>query len=153
MKQPQKRSLKQAQLPLNLITGTNFKRIVWTLGHGVKSIEIFQERLLAHKIDRVIDVRTKPYSRWHPQFNKNQLAYLLAEIDVNYDWRGFNLGGLSKNVDYEKTIRWVNDRAEHENIVLLCSESDYKKCHRFTMLTPDLEKLGASVVHIGYVSV
>lgn len=141
---------KQAQLSLNTITDTSQKRIIYSLGHGNVSFAVFAERLLTYKIDRVIDVRTKPYSRWCPWSNKNQLAYALAELDINYDWRGSSMGGLLPNVGYDETIRWVYERAEYENIVLLCSESSYRKCHRFTMLTPSLEALGAALVHISY---
>ncbi len=138
------------QLQLINNTRTSPKRTIWTTGHSVKSIEVFQEELRAYRIDRLIDVRTKPYSRWQPQYNKNQLEHTLAEIDINYDWRGRSLGGLLPNVGYDEAIQWVYDRAEHENIVLMCSESDFRKCHRFTMLTPSLEALGAGVVHISY---
>jgi len=141
---------KQVQLPINDITGTKNKRTIFTLGHSNKSLAVFTERLKTYEIDRVIDVRTKPYSRWCPQFNRNQLEQSLAEADINYDWRGNNLGGLGVNVDYEKTIQWVLDRAEYENIALMCSEADYQKCHRYSMLTPDLECLGAKLVHISH---
>lgn len=146
MKHPQK----QTQLPINNITGTSKNRVIFTIGHSDKSTVVFLARLIDYQIDRVIDVRTKPYSRWCPQFNRNQLEYSLAEVDINYDWRGNNLGGLSVNVDYDKTLQWVFDRAEYENIALLCSEGDYRKCHRFRMLTPSLEALGAELVHISY---
>ena len=140
----------QAQLRINDITRTSPKRTIFSIGHSTVSLEVFAERLLTYKIDRVIDVRTKPYSRWCPQFNKDQLEYMLACIDINYDWRGNQLGGLAPNIGYDRTIKWVFDRAEYENIVLMCSEGNYRKCHRFTMLTPSFEDLGAEVVHIGY---
>jgi uncharacterized protein (DUF488 family) len=136
------------QLPLITITRTSPKRTIWTIGHSVKSIEVFQEQLREYKIDRLVDVRTKPYSRWQPQYNRNQLEYALAAIDINYDWRGRSLGGLLPNVGYDEAIQRVFDRAEHENIMLMCSEADYRKCHRYTMLTPSLEALGAEAVHI-----
>jgi uncharacterized protein (DUF488 family) len=142
--------LENAQLPKILITGTSQKRVIYTIGHSTKSLTDFAERLKAYEIDRVIDVRTKPYSRWCPQFNRNQLEVSLAEIDINYDWRGNNLGGLADNVDYDKTLQWVLDRAKYENIALMCSEGDYHKCHRYLMLTPDLLALGMEVRHITY---
>lgn len=139
-----------SQLPINNITRISNNRVVFTIGHSNVSGEKLLERLSLYEIDRVIDVRTKPYSRWCPQFNRNQLENSLAESDINYDWRGNNLGGLGINVDYEQTLQWVFDRAEYENIALLCSEGSYLKCHRYSILTPDLEKLGAELVHIGY---
>jgi Domain of unknown function DUF488 len=139
------------QLPKILITGTSPKRTIFTVGHSNKSIDVFLERLRDYGVERVVDVRTKPYSRWCPQFNRELLEQSLASIDVNYDWRGNNLGGLGNNVDYEQTLQWVYERAENENIALLCTEGDYRKCHRYLTLTPDLERLGAMIFHIGYV--
>lgn len=126
---------------------------IFTIGHSNKSEELFLDALRQHKIDRVIDVRSRPYSRWCPQFNREYLGLFLAAFDINYDWRGYNLGGLAANTDYRDTIKWVYERASDETIVLLCSEADYKKCHRFLMLTPDLVGLGAEVIHITYENV
>lgn len=134
----------------NNITRHSKNRVIYTIGHSNVSGEKLLEKLKEYSIDRVVDVRTKPYSRWCPQFNREELAYALAANDINYDWRGNNLGGLEVNVDYGKTLQWVFDRAEYENIALMCSEGSYLKCHRYSMLTPDLEQLGTEVIHISY---
>lgn len=138
------------QLPINNITRTSQNRIIHTIGHSNVSTERLLEKLLANGIERLVDVRTSPYSRWCPQFNRELLQQRLADFDINYDWRGSNLGGLGINVDYDKTLRWLYERAEHESIVLMCSEGDFRKCHRYKELTPDLVQLGASLVHITY---
>ncbi len=139
-----------SQLPINNITRTSNCRVIYTIGHSNVSAEKLLETLRLYEIDRVVDVRTKPYSRWCPQFNKGALEFALAALDINYDWRGNNLGGLGVNVDYEQTLRWVFDRAPYENIVLMCSEGNHLQCHRYSMLSPDLERLGVELVHIGY---
>ncbi len=141
---------KNVQLSINTIIETKNKRVIWTIGHSNVSGEKLRERLKAYEIDRVIDVRTKPYSRWCPQFNKNQLEHTLAEVDINYQWLGDRLGGLEENIGYDEAIQWVFDRAKYENIALMCSEGAYQKCHRYTVLTPSLLELGAEVVHITY---
>lgn len=139
-----------SQRPINNITRHSKNRVIYTAGHSNVSYEKLRERLSLYHIDRLVDVRSKPYSRWCPQFNRQQLEKALAANNIRYDWRGNNLGGLGINVDYDKTLRWVFDLAEHENIVLMCSEADYHKCHRFLTLTPSLEALGAELVHISY---
>ncbi len=141
---------KSLQLSLNDITETKNKRTIWTIGHSNVSGEMLREKLRSYGIDRVVDVRSRPYSRWCPQFNREALEYSFAEADINYDWRGRSLGGLLENKGYEEAIQWVFDRAEYENIALMCSEGNYLKCHRYSMLTPDLELLGAELVHISY---
>ncbi len=139
-----------SQLPINNITRTSNNRVIYTIGHSNVSTERLIEKLLANGIERLVDVRSNPYSRWCPQFNREQLQQRLADFDINYDWRGSNLGGLGVNVDYHKTLEWLYERAKYESIVLMCSEGDFRKCHRYQDLTPDLVQLGASVVHINY---
>lgn len=139
-----------SQLPLNLNTGTSLNPTIWSIGHGRKSADELLERLNTYKIDRVVDVRSYPRSRWCPQFNRGQLSHFLAQHDINYSWKGSNLGGKAENVEYDQTLQEVASLAENERIVLLCSEGSYKKCHRYSMLTPDLERLGVSVTHIAY---
>jgi len=123
---------------------------VFSVGHSNVPKEKLLERLLAYEIDRVVDVRTKPYSRFCPQYNRVALETYLAANGIVYDFRGHNLGGLGDNVDYDETVRELSTLAQDENIALLCSEKDHLKCHRYTMLTPDFEKLGLVVTHIGY---
>lgn len=139
-----------SQLPINNITRTSDNRVIYTIGHSNVSTERLIEKLMANGIERLVDVRSSPYSRWCPQFNREPLQQRLADFDINYDWRGSNLGGLGINVDYDKTLRWLYERAEYESVVLMCSEGDFRKCHRYRVLTPDLEQLGASLVHINY---
>mgnify|MGYP000954955114 CR=1 FL=1 len=137
-----------SQLPINNITRTSKNRVIYTIGHSNISTERLIEKLMANGIERLVDVRSNPYSHWCPQFNREQLEYELAVNDINYDWRGNNLGGLGVNVDYDKTLQWVYNRAEYENIALMCSEGDYRKCHRYLTLAPALEQLGAEIAHI-----
>jgi uncharacterized protein (DUF488 family) len=98
----------------------------------------------------VIDCRTKPRSRW-PQFNANRLAAYLTEAGIIYEFRGNNLGGLSGNVDFDKTLNELAKRAKNgERLVLLCSEGKPQDCHRGTILTPKLVSLGVTVEHLLY---
>jgi uncharacterized protein (DUF488 family) len=141
---------KGPQLPLTLNIEPSSERVMWSLGHSNKSLAEFIERLQDYRIDRVVDVRTKPYSRWCPHFNRASLEHELAQADMNYDWRGLHLGGLQDNVDYEQNIRELARLAGAERIVLVCSEASPTKCHRKIMLQPEFEKLGFEIVHILY---
>ncbi|HLQ79367.1 MAG TPA: DUF488 family protein, partial [Terriglobia bacterium] len=44
-------------------------RVVLTIGHSTRTWEAFLELLRAHRIKRVVDVRSIPKSRHNPQFN------------------------------------------------------------------------------------
>ena len=45
------------------------KLIIFTVGHSNHSLDMFIDLLKSHKIDVVVDVRSKPFSRFSPQFN------------------------------------------------------------------------------------
>lgn len=122
--------------------------IVYTIGHSNRTLQQFLEKLHGCKIQVVIDVRSRPVSRWLPHFNRRNLEVALVGAGIQYLFRGHNLGGLEENVDYDRTIAEVIELAKESRLVLLCAEADYTKCHRFTMLTPDLEKHGVKVEHI-----
>lgn len=123
---------------------------IFGIGHSNVPREKLLERLQAYGINRVVDVRTKPYSRFSPQYNRNTLEAYLAANGIVYDYRGLNLGGLGENIDYQQTLEEIVALADHENITLMCSEKDYHKCHRYTMLAPDIELLGKTLEHISY---
>lgn len=124
--------------------------VIYSVGHSNRSIEEFFERLLTYGIERVVDVRTIPYSRFSPQYNQIPLSRCLEAYGIVYDFKGKNLGGKGENVNYDSTLARIAELGKTQNVVLMCSEADYKKCHRYLMLTPDLEKLGATIEHISY---
>lgn len=134
----------------NPLYRTFVKGTITTIGHSVKSFDEFVARLHDFGVERLVDVRSKPYSRRYPQFNRDTLGYELAKHDINYDFRGNNLGGLGENVNYYETIRELTSLCQVECIALMCSEADYKKCHRYSLITPDLQARGVNVIHITY---
>lgn len=124
--------------------------VIHSIGHSNRSIEVFVARLLVFEINRVVDVRTRPYSRFFPQYNKQQLEDTLEWYGIAYDFRGNNLGGLGENTKFEETIVELSSMSDRMNIALLCSEADYKKCHRHTILEPAFRKQGITMNHIVY---
>ena len=46
------------------------KLTIFTIGHSNHSLDKFIGLLKPHKIDVLVDVRSKPFSRFSPQFNK-----------------------------------------------------------------------------------
>lgn len=124
--------------------------VIWTIGHSNRDICTFISLLQTVNIQTVVDCRTKPRSRWR-HFNVEQLARHLASMDINYELRGHNLGGLAGNVLFDETQDELKGRAESgERIALLCSEAKPEQCHRGTVLAPALEQRGVSVKHLIY---
>lgn len=53
-----------------------------TVGHGTMTSERFIELLRAAAVERVVDVRSVPGSRRHPQFALDQLESWLPDADI-----------------------------------------------------------------------
>ena len=49
-----------------------------TIGHSTHALEAFVALLRRHHVAQVTDVRSAPYSRFNPQFNREALARNLA---------------------------------------------------------------------------
>jgi uncharacterized protein (DUF488 family) len=57
---------------------------VFTIGHSNLSIEAFFALLDQHQIALLVDVRTSPYSRYVPQFNREPLAVETTRRGIAY---------------------------------------------------------------------
>ena len=53
---------------------------IYSIGHGTKSIEDFILQLQSFQIQFLIDVRTTPYSRYNPQYNRENIENLLSKV-------------------------------------------------------------------------
>lgn len=146
--------------------GSNiYKKVIYTVGHSNHSAEYFLELLYKYGITAVADVRSVPYSRYNPQFNKKEIQSLLSDAGIEYVFLGKELGGRPDNakyyhegkVDYsliaaepsfQKAIRRLLKGSEKYRIVLLCAEKDPYSCHRALLVGRELEKLGIIIRHI-----
>ena len=139
--------------------------MIFTVGHSNHSLERFLQLLAGAHITAVADVRSRPHSRWSPQFNKHALGAALGGNNVAYVFLGKELGGrpedpaLLKNgkPDYEAMSRIVLFRAGIERIIegakthriaLLCAERDPIHCHRFLLVGRHLASRAIPVAHI-----
>lgn len=140
---------------------------VYTIGHSDHTIEAFLGLLRQQIIAAIVDVRSHPYSRWAPQFNRESLARDLEGANIRYVFLGDSLGGrpadpafydadeerpsyerLAQSPAYLAGIKQLLELAEAERAAIMCSEGDYQKCHRAMLITPTLLKRGARVFHI-----
>ena len=51
---------------------------IFTIGHSNHSLERFLALLSKHQVTAVADVRSAPYSRFRPHFNRDALAAALV---------------------------------------------------------------------------
>ena len=68
---------------------------LFTIGHSVHPVEHFVELLKRHGITALCDVRSSPYSRFTPQFNRESLKEEVARHHIAYLYLGAELGPRS----------------------------------------------------------
>jgi uncharacterized protein (DUF488 family) len=123
-----------------------------SIGHGARSIDALTETLRSAGIRRLMDVRSFPGSRRHPQFGRDALARSLHDAGIRYEWcrdlGGFRVPrpdsphtalaveafrGYADHMDTE-TFRAALDRlieiSASEPTAFMCAESDWRRCHR-----------------------
>ncbi len=142
------------------------KKVIFTIGHSTYSVEFFTRLLKRHNITVVCDVRSSPYSRFNPQFNRETLKKNLGKFDIKYVFLGKELGARSSDstcyvngqVRYSalaKTDMFRNgiDRLSlgvdrGYRMALMCAEKDPLDCHRTVLVARNLESNGFCVSHI-----
>lgn len=139
---------------------------ILTIGYGNLSIQEFIQNLKKNNIQAVIDIRSKPYSRYRPDFNHSKLQEHLLANNIGYRFLGEKLGGIPNNpelytedlpdyekmrktIAYQKGLDYLEKGLEFDcRMVLMCACGDYQKCHRYRLVGVDLEKRGFEVLHI-----
>ena len=84
---------------------------LFTIGHSNYELETFISLLKKHEVNAVADVRSHPYSRFLPYFNRLELKKELAKEDIVYVFLGRELGARSAD-----STCYVEGRAVYEKI-------------------------------------
>jgi len=138
---------------------------VFTIGHSTHSIERFIELLAANQIHVVADVRSSPFSKFNPQFNRDNLQKSLKASGIRYVFLGKELGARSEDpacyvadkVQYDRLAKTslfqsgldrVIEGSNNYRIALMCAEKDPLDCHRTILVAKELLKRGLTITHI-----
>jgi len=139
--------------------------VVYTVGHSTHSIEKFIDLLKVAPVTVVSDVRSAPYSRQNPQFNREFIKEKLREQNIKYVYLGKELGARSENqscykngqVQYDllaqtelfkKGIERLREGAQQHVIALMCAEKEPLDCHRTILVAKALSETGIEIKHI-----
>lgn len=131
---------------------------LFTIGHSNHSLDHFLELLLSYQISAVVDVRSSPYSKYSPHFNKDLLESALRGADIDYVFLGRELGAHRSEDDcyidgqakygriaqlqtFRHGLKRVLQGVEHYRVALMCSESDPISCHRTILVCRELKKM------------
>lgn len=140
--------------------------MIYTIGHSNHPIEHFLALLQQHGIQALGDVRSNPYSRFNPQFNREKLQASLATAGVRYVFLGEELGARSKDptvfdqegrVSYARLaqtplfrqgIARLQTGMQQLRIAIMCAERNPLECHRTILVSRELEKIDIPITHI-----
>ena len=120
---------------------------IYSIWHSVKKWDVFLKELEEVEFEFLIDVRSIPFSRFNPQFNRNRLE---KELWNKYIFKGNQLwwfDDIPKDA-FDEWIDFLSILAEKKKVVYMCSEKDYKICHRTNKIAPALLCKGFFVIHL-----
>jgi uncharacterized protein (DUF488 family) len=140
-------------------------RELYTIGHSNHSIEKFIDLLSMHKVDVLCDVRSAPYSKHNPQFNREPLREALKNASVQYIFLGKELGARSDDpscyvegkVQYHRLVRTdlfqqgisrLQKGIETYRVALMCAEKDPLMCHRTILVCRHIRSDDLDIKHI-----
>lgn len=139
---------------------------LFSIGHSTQSLESLVGLLKSYDIEVVVDVRTAPYSRFNPQFNRGDLEHGLRDQGLLYVFLGKELGGrpegdefydpdghalygrMAETQEFKAGLDRLVEGGREYRVAMMCSEEDPTDCHRFLLITRVLHTQGVEVTHI-----
>ena len=125
---------------------------IFTIGHSTRTWREFLDILRAHRVKRVIDVRSIPRSRHNPQFNREILSTKLRAARIGYvhlrklgglrharrdslnmGWRNTSFRGFADHMqtpEFEAGLHRLMKLAGLKRSAIMCAEAVPWRCHR-----------------------
>lgn len=146
------------------------KATVYTIGHSTRQFAELLACLRRNSVDTLVDVRSFPASRKHPQWNQDAIIAALP-ADMQYRWirdlggrrhtpagvaspnGGWRVKAFSDYADYMRTPEFhhglteLMELAQERTPAIMCSEAVPWRCHR-RLITDALLARGYDVRHI-----
>lgn len=142
-------------------------KLIYTIGHSSHDNIYFLELLRKYNINCIVDIRSVPFSKYVPHFNKNVIKKFLNFNNIIYVYMADEFGAVreDKNLFNQKgyldfeiikhtksfkdgIVRLNTGIDKHYIISLMCTEKDPLDCHRSIMIAPELVKNKFTVKHI-----
>jgi uncharacterized protein (DUF488 family) len=138
----------------------------FTIGHSNHDFPVWLALLRQHGVEVVVDVRSSPYSKYVPQFDKELMQRSLEEAGIRYLFLGAELGGrpanpacydakghvlysrLHDDAGFQAAIARLESGMERFRVALVCGEEDPAHCHRRLLIGRVLTERGHVMQHI-----
>jgi len=138
---------------------------LYTIGHSNHSIERLLELLQGHAVNAVADVRSMPFSRHNPQFNRENLQRSIKGAGMEYVFLGKELGARSEDRScfvngrlhfdllargelFQKGLARLRRGMETHRVALLCAEKDPLTCHRMILVCRNMRRDDVQIRHV-----
>ena len=140
--------------------------MLFTIGHSTHPFSHFASLLQRNGITAIADVRSAPYSRYNPQFNRETLKAALETMGIAYSHLGPQLGahreepesyGPGGQVDFGRTavtaafregIQRVKTGQQRYSIAMMCAERDPLTCHRNLLICRFVREELSEIAHV-----
>jgi len=129
-------------------------RAVYTVGVArIKPQDLYQ-LIQDVQIKHVFDVRSVSKQRVPADLRPPKVAGLVSKAGASYhdetaalgDRPHFELFALTR--DFSQSADRIGDLAHHDSVLLICAETDYRKCHR-KIIASYLSRKGLLIRHLG----
>jgi uncharacterized protein (DUF488 family) len=142
------------------------QRQIYTVGHSNHLFEVFLDLLRTHSIEVLVDVRSAPFSKYAPQFDKRALEQAISTRGITYTYLGQELGGRPRGDQFydaaghvvyslveeapffQRGLSRLEAGIEQHRVAIMCSEEDPAGCHRRLLVGRVLANKGVELLHI-----
>jgi uncharacterized protein (DUF488 family) len=138
---------------------------LYTIGYSCHTIESIVSALKSHGVEAVADVRSQPFSKFKPEFNRPFLSEELKKHGLKYVFLGEECGArindpcfyVNGKADYSriavsklflKGLERIEKGLSKLNVALLCAEKDPIACHRTILICHSLKDRITDIKHI-----
>lgn len=139
---------------------------LYSVGHSNIALADFIALLGRYGIATLADVRSAPYSRYVPHFNRPELEYALGRAGIRYLYFGEELGGrptgdefyddegyvlyyrVARAPFFTRGLSRLTEEAARQRTTMMCGEEDPTDCHRRLLIARVLAERGTPTLHI-----
>ncbi|MCL1820945.1 MAG: DUF488 domain-containing protein [Oscillospiraceae bacterium] len=141
--------------------------VLYTIGYSGFDIDAFVSVLRNKNVTVLIDVRSKPYSTYFPNYNKEILEKSLGKNGILYRNYSREFGAQQMNrafcspegfLDFETFVKsdvfaegfskLENGMKQNYTFALMCAEKNPVDCHRAIMVSRPFHEAGHMVIHL-----
>jgi uncharacterized protein (DUF488 family) len=139
---------------------------LFTVGHSNQPQDLFIDRIKKLGIQVLVDVRSYPYSKFVPHFDREELCQRVTNSGLRYLFMGKELGGrpdeerfydeenrvlyyrLAESATFLSGIDRLEKGLQKFQVAIMCSEEDPSVCHRHLLVGRVLSERGIDVRHL-----